>query len=115
MKTAILILITLSISSSAIAQSDLSKFFTAPHRGLTKFVIRNPTVIETPMQQLSKEKVFLSFGLNNDRHRNVDVRLNIHNILGWFNKNDTKHYDAPRVSEYPSKAAEVNLHLRYSF
>ena len=62
-----------------------------------------------------EESVLLSFGLHYDSLRNFDVRLDFHNVLGWFDKDYNKRNYVLRLSVYRSEAAAFSLSVRHSF
>ncbi len=62
-----------------------------------------------------EESVFLNLGLEHKPVDSLTIRLDAHNVLGWFDKGLNKRNYYVQVSEYRSEAAAFGLTARWSF
>ena len=61
------------------------------------------------------ESVYLGFGLEHQPIESLTLRLDLHNVLGWIDKDLNKRNYVLRLSEFRSESAAVSLTLNSSF
>ncbi|MHC4216217.1 MAG: TonB-dependent receptor domain-containing protein, partial [Planctomycetota bacterium] len=62
-----------------------------------------------------RPSVFVNLGLEYNPTKNLTIRLDANNILGWIDKDLNKRNFHLRMSEYRSEAPAIGFTLRYTF